>query len=151
MSNLQFLKRPYCKLKSLQSYACTSILYSVYSLYWLTAGLQALEAQKKRVCWDRTSDTGLLWFFTFCDGSCMCCSQLFWWHMRGFKMIPNNGHLTFPFSSWSVIFQEVWDKNVFPWHIFPFPLRKVHSQLCPFVLHYSGFTTWYHLCFQISI
>lgn len=29
-------------------------------------------------------------FFTFCEGSCMCLSQLFWLRTRGFKMIPNN-------------------------------------------------------------
>lgn len=29
-------------------------------------------------------------FFMFCEGSCMCLSQLFWLRTRGFKMIPNN-------------------------------------------------------------
>lgn len=49
-----------------------------------------------------------------------------------------------------MILKQVWDEAVLPWHIFPFPLRKVHPWPCSFALHSSGFTTLHHLHFQTS-
>lgn len=121
---------------------------------WLTSVLQALEVQKKGLLRQRTSDTALLCSFSRSVKAVVCaCLSYFGYVREDLKWSQTTGrwHLTFPFSSRSMTFQEVWDKDMFPWHIFPFPLRKVHTQLCPFALRYFGFTTWYHLCFQISI
>lgn len=78
-------------------------------------------------------------------------SELLYVHLRCFK-IKKSRQVAFDLllSYWFVIHKQGRGKDVLPWHILPFPLRKLHPWPCPFALHSSASTTWHHLHFQTS-